>query len=70
LAMGLVLMAYAPASRSPRILRALGAVMCVQALTATILGPHRARAVLEWEAVQPAAILRAGPRWLLPLVVS
>ncbi|MEO7134682.1 MAG: hypothetical protein ABI024_10730, partial [Vicinamibacterales bacterium] len=46
--------------RAPRVLRALGAVMCVQGLTATLLGPERARAVLEWEAMQGAALLRVG----------
>ena len=42
--MGLVLILCAPASRAPKILRALGAVMCMQALAATLLGPDRARA--------------------------
>jgi hypothetical protein len=60
LAMGLVVILGAPASRAPRTLRVLGAVMCLQALTATLLGPERARAVLEWEAMQGAALLRVG----------
>ena len=59
-AMGLVLILYAPASRAPKTLRALGALMCMQALTATLLGPDRARAVLEWEAMQGTALLRVG----------
>jgi len=58
--MGLVLILCAPASRAPKILRALGAVMCMQALAATLLGPDRARAVLEWETMQGTAILRVG----------
>jgi hypothetical protein len=58
-AMGLVVILSAPASRAPRTLRALGAVMCMQALSAALLGPERARAVLEWEATQ-TALLRAG----------
>ena len=60
LAMGLVVVLYAPASRAPKSLRALGGLMCMQALAATVLGPDRARAVLEWEAVQATALLRVG----------
>ena len=59
LAMGLVLILSAPASRAPAALRALGAVVCMQGLAAALLGPERARAVLEWEAAQ-TALLRAG----------
>ena len=58
--MGLVLILCAPASRAPKTLRALGAVMCLQALVATLLGPDRARAVLEWETLQGTALLRVG----------
>jgi hypothetical protein len=58
--MGLVLILCAPASRAPKTLRALGAVMCVQALAATLLGPDHARAILEWEATQGIALLRVG----------
>ncbi|HKV98450.1 MAG TPA: hypothetical protein VJN96_01440 [Vicinamibacterales bacterium] len=59
-AMGIVVILAAPASRAPNTLRAVGAVMCVQALSAMILGPDRARAVLEWEAIQRPALLRLG----------
>jgi len=59
-AMGLVLILCASASRAPKTLRALGAVMCMQALAATLLGPDRARAVLEWETMQGTALLRVG----------
>jgi hypothetical protein len=60
IAMGLVVLLCAPASRAPNTLRALGAVMCMQALAAMLLGPDRARAVLEWETMQGAALLRVG----------
>ncbi len=60
LAMGLVVILCAPASRAPKTLRALGAVMSMQALAATLLGPERARAVLEWETMQGTALLRIG----------
>jgi hypothetical protein len=59
-AMGLVVILVAPTSRAPKTLRALGAVMCMQALAATLLGPDRARAVLEWETMLGTALLRVG----------
>jgi hypothetical protein len=59
-AMGLVVILSAPASRAPKTLRALGAVMCMQGLAATLFGLDRARAILEWEAMQGAALLRVG----------
>ena len=59
LAMGLVVILGATASRAPKTLRLLGAVMCMQGLSATILGPEHARTVLEWETMRPA-LLRAG----------
>jgi hypothetical protein len=58
-AMGLVVILFAPHSRTPKTLRAMGVVMCVQALSATLLGPDRARAILEWETTH-TALLRAG----------
>jgi hypothetical protein len=58
--MGLVVILQAPASRAPKTLRVLGALMCMQALAATLLGPDRARAVLEWETMQGTALLRVG----------
>ena len=60
LAMGLVVILYAHASRAPKTLLALGVLMCMQALAATLLGPDRARAVLEWETMQGTALLRVG----------
>jgi hypothetical protein len=59
-AMGLVLILAASGSRWPRTLRALGAVICLQALAATLFGLERARAIMEWEAMQGTALLRAG----------
>jgi hypothetical protein len=59
LAMGLVVILGARASRAPKTLRLLGALMCMQGLSATILGPERARTVLEWETMRPA-LLRVG----------
>ena len=59
-AMGLVVILCASASRAPKILRALGAVACMQGLAAALFGPDRARTILEWESAQGAALLRAG----------
>ena len=58
--MGLVLILAATASRSPKIVRVLGALMCLQAMTATLLGFDHARTVMEWETMQGAALLRVG----------
>jgi hypothetical protein len=60
LAMGLVLILAASRSGWPKTFRALGAVMCLQALAATLFGLERARAIMEWEAIQGTALLRAG----------
>ena len=67
LAMGLVVILAASKSRWPWPLRAMGALMCLQALAANVMGLERARAILEWEALHPA-LLRAGA--LTALVAS
>ena len=59
-AMGLVLILAASDSGWTRILRILGSLMCLQALVATFLGLEHARAIMEWEAKQGSALLRAG----------
>lgn len=59
-ALGLVVILCAPDSRAPKTLRALGAVVCMQGLAASVFGPERARAILEWETMQGIAVLRAG----------
>jgi len=59
-AMGLVVILSAPQSRAPKTMRALGTVMCMQALTALVLGPDRAQAVLEWETGWDTTLLRVG----------
>jgi len=59
-AMGLVVILSPSASRAPKTLRVLGGVVCLQGLAATLFGPDRARAILEWESMQGAAVLRAG----------
>lgn len=59
-AMGLGLILAASTSRWPSILRVLGAVVCLQGLSATLLGLDHARAIMEWEGTQGSALLRAG----------
>ena len=59
-AMGLGLILAAASSRWPRTLRALAAVVCLQGVAATLFGLERARAIMEWEAMQGTALLRAG----------
>ena len=59
-AMGVGLILAAASSCWPRTLRALGVVVCLQGLSAMLLGLDRARAVMEWEGMQDSALLRAG----------
>ncbi|HEY3442976.1 MAG TPA: hypothetical protein VGK29_19605 [Paludibaculum sp.] len=58
-AMGLVLVLAASRTHWPRSLRAMGIAMCLQGISANILGLERARVILEWEAVH-SGLLRAG----------
>jgi len=61
--LGVLLIRFAPASRWPKLLRALGALVCLQALVqgvgATFIELDRARAILEWEGSHPR-LLRVG----------
>jgi hypothetical protein len=59
-AMGLVLLLFAPTSRAPRTLRVLGALMCAQGVAAALFGSDRSLAIIEWEAMQSPALLRLG----------
>ena len=59
LAIGLVLILFAPTSRAPKTLRALGAISCMQGLAPAFIGIDGVRALQEWEAMQ-TALLRVG----------
>jgi len=59
-AMGIGLVLAASSSRWPRTLRALGTVVCLQGISATLLGLDHARAIMEWEGMQGSGLLRAG----------
>jgi hypothetical protein len=60
LAMGIVLIMFAPSSRAPKMLRLIGAVMCLQGLVPQFYSVARAQALLEWEAMLGSTILRVG----------
>jgi hypothetical protein len=57
---GLLLILVAPISRAPKTLRALGTVVVVAGLSTPLFGVERIRAILEWEAMQGPALLRAS----------
>ena len=60
LAMGLVLIMFAPSSRAPKMLRLIGAVMCLQGFVPQFYSVGRAQALLEWEAMLGSTLLRVG----------
>jgi hypothetical protein len=57
IAIGLVFVLAAPASRAPRTVRALGLIVIIAGLTTPWFGVARARAVLNW-------LASAGPLWM------
>ncbi len=59
-AMGLVLIVFAPRSRTPRILRVLGVIMALQGIVPQFIGTDRERMILEQEVMLGNAALRAG----------
>jgi hypothetical protein len=60
MAMGLVLIMFAPSSRAPKMLWLIGAVMCLQGFVPQFYSVSRAQALLEWEATWGATLLRVG----------
>ena len=59
-AIGVVLIMTAPASRAPRTLQAAGAVLMLAGLVTPLFGVERTRAVLAWEAAQSPSLMRLG----------
>jgi hypothetical protein len=57
IAIGLVFVFAAPASRAPRTIRVLGLIVIIAGLTTPWFGVARARAVLNW-------LANAGPLWM------
>jgi hypothetical protein len=60
IAMGLVLIVFAPRSRTPRILRVLGVIMALQGIVPQFIGIDRERMILDQEVMLGNAALRAG----------
>jgi len=58
--MGLVLIVFAPRSRTPRILRVLGVIMALQGIVPQFIGIDRERMILDQEVMLGNAALRAG----------
>jgi hypothetical protein len=58
-AFGLVLIAAAPASRLPRALRVLGALIVLAGLITPFFGLERARAMVDWWSAQGPLFMRA-----------
>ena len=63
-AMDLVLILFAPRSRTPKILRVLGVTMALQGIVPQFIGIDRARMILERETLSGVAALRVGAGWL------
>ena len=58
---GGVLMLAAPASRAPRAIRAVGALVLVAGIITPFVGIERARAVVDWWSAQGALFAHAAP---------
>jgi hypothetical protein len=59
-AMGLVLIVFAPKSRTPWALRVIGLVMALQGIVPQFIGIDRERMILEREVMLGDAVLRTG----------
>jgi hypothetical protein len=60
IAMGLVLILFAPRSRTPKILRVLGVIMALQGIVPLFIGIDRGRMILEQQATLGVAAKRVG----------
>jgi hypothetical protein len=58
IALGLVFVSAAPASRAPRTLRVLGVIVILAGLTTPWFGVVRTRAVLDWSASEGRSFMR------------
>ena len=59
-AMGVVLVVFAPRSRTPRILRVMGVIIALQGIIPQFMGIDRERMIFEREAMLGHAALRVG----------
>ena len=60
IAMGLMLILFAPRSRTPKILRVLGVITALQGIVPQFIGIDRGRIILEQETMWGVAALRVG----------
>ena len=60
IAIGIVLIMVAPASRTPRTLQILGGAVLLAGLVTPLFGVERTKAVLAWEAAHGSVWLRVG----------
>jgi drug/metabolite transporter (DMT)-like permease len=60
IAIGVVLIMIAPASRAPKLLQLAGALFLGAGLATPFFGVERTRAVLQWEATKGLALIRLG----------
>jgi len=58
IAIGVVLIMNAPASRAPKLLQYAGGLVLLAGLATPLFGVERTRAVLDWEAAQRPAFVR------------
>jgi hypothetical protein len=65
-AIGIVLIMAAPRSRAPKILQTFGALLLLAGMVTPLFGVARSKAVLDWEAAQGPALVRA---WALLVIV-
>jgi hypothetical protein len=60
IAIGVVLIMTAPATRTPKALQVIGAVLLGAGLATPLFGVERTKAVLDWEVAQGPSLVRAG----------
>src|SRR5262245_41142720 len=58
--LGLALLVAAPRSRTPVVIRVLGAFVLVAGLLTSFAGPERVRAVVDWWSSRGGFVMRAG----------
>ena len=65
-AIGIVLIMAAPRSRAPKTLQTFGALLLLAGMVTPLFGVARSKAVLDWEAAQGPALVRA---WALVVMI-
>jgi len=68
-ALGVLLLLVAPASRAPRTLRVVAVIPLLAALATPLMGVERARAIIEWWTQQGSGVVRLTAIPLLALGV-